>query len=390
MLREEKMKIKIVLTILLCFSMTFNVFADLKIDEYFNSLDPQLHVNRIYSNERKEELSGDIVNYDDIEDLIHLYNPEVLNNWNSWKNNKSSQDIYEDYQSAADSLFSSAGSQDSEMQEAMISAQGRAMQIQADKNADDSYTNFLTNYLVEKQLVLSTKILDLNYQKSCYELSNSNETIEEALRKEETASNALQYGNGTQVELLSAKKAVSDAKSSLIMAESNQKTYKRNLVINCGKEISDSIYITPINIFVGELINSIDLNSDYEKTLKNSIQYEIYRRRIENARTEEVKNEYKILYDAAPSKIYNDLENKYTNIFDALDTFNNRELALKLAKDNLNKAKNEFEHGNISAKSLKTAEYNVNVAANNLEASKYDMKIAIETYIYATLGYGDC
>ena len=370
--------------------LTFNSFADLGDIEYFNELIPQTHINKIYSAERKSELKGNIVNYNDIDDMVHLYNPEILNNWNSWENNKSSQDIYDEYQDAANILYDAAGSQDSEMQEGMMLAQGKAMQIQADKNASDSYTNFLSNYLAEMQLVLSTKILDLNYQKSAFELINANESILESKRNMEKAENALKYGAGTQVELLSAKKAVVDAESALVSAESSQKTYKRKLLLNCGKPASDDIYIEPIDLRLGLDVSSIKLNDDYQIALANNIQYEIYRRKIENARTDEVKNEYKILYESAPEKIYNDLENKYRNILDALDTSYNREVALKLAKDNLTKANNEYEHGNISTKELLTAKYNVSVANNNIQIAKYDLKIAVETYQYAVKGFSNC
>ena len=393
MLKEERMKtikyIKIS-SIIISFILTFNSFADLGVIEYFNELRPQTHINKMYSAERKNDLKGNTVNYDDIEDMIHLYNPEILNNWNSWENNKSSQDVYEDYQDAADRLFDAASSQDSELQEGMMIAQGRAMQIQADKNASDSYTDFLTNYLEEKQLVLATKILDINYQKSTFELINAKEAISEAERNESKAENALKYGSGTQVELLAAKKAVIDANSAHLSAESSQKTYKRKLLLNCGKPSSDDIYVSPIDININFDIQSININDDYQKALAHNIQYEIYRRKIENAKTDEVKNEFKILYEAAPEKIFNDLENKYRNIIDAVDSNYNKEIALNLANDNVKKANDEYEHGSISRKELLTAEYNATIARNNLQAAKYDLKIAVETYKYAVMGFGDC
>lgn len=389
---ENLRKSKYIKLFALCISVSliFTSFADLNIIEYFNELRPQTHINKLYTNERKDELKKNVVNYNDIEDMIHLYNPDILNNWNSWENNKSSQDVYDEYQDAADVLYDSAGSQDSDMQEGMMMAQGRAMQIQADKNADDSYTNFLSNYLTEMQLVLATKVLDINYQKSSYELLSASESVKEAERKIEKAENALKYGAGTEVELLTAKKAVADAKSSLIVAESSQKTYKRKLLLNCGKMSSEDIYISPIDISNDLDISNINLNNDYQMALAHNIQYEIYRRKIENARTDEVKNELKILYESAPEKIYNDLENKYRNILDAIDTNQNRQIAYNLANDNLKKAQNEYEHGNISAKELKTAEYNVLIAGNNIQTAKYDLKIAVENYKYAVMGYSDC
>ena len=393
MLKDVKMrksKYVFIYSIALAFIITFNSFAELGKVEYFNGLNPQSHVNKLYSDERKNELKEDIVNYNDIEDMIHLYNPEILNNWNSWENDKSAEDIYDIYQSAADRLFDVAGSQDSMMQEDMMSAQGKAMQIQADKNVSDSYINFLSNYLAEKQLVLTTKILDINYQKSAFELLNANETIKESERNLTKAENALKYGSGTQVELLTAKKAVADAKSSLIAAESAQKANKIKLILNCGKSASDSIYITPIDLSLGIDINSINLNADFETAKNNNIQLEIYKRKIDNARTEEVKNEFTILYEAAPDKIYNDLENKYRSILDAVDTIANRQVALTLANDNLKKAKDEYEHGNISVKAFLTAEYNLAVANNNVLAAQYDLKLAVENYKNILDGYSNC
>lgn len=392
MLKEEKMKNKIFISSFIAFVLAIQclVYAETPNENLFNGLSVQSHVNKIYSNERKEELKSNILNYDDIDDLVHLYNPEILNNWNSFENNKTSEDVYNKYQDAADILFSQAGNQDSDMQEAMISAQGIAMQIQADKNADDSYTKFLTNYLVEKQLVLATKIDDLNYQKNSYQLLKATEAVNEAERKASSAADALKFGSGTQVENLTSKKAVIDARSSLISAESNQKKYKRNLLVNCGKPMSDDIYITPVDLDNGNYIESINLANDYQVALKNNVQYEIYRRKIENARTEEVKNENTILYESAPNKIYNDLENKYSNILDAVDTCINRSIAYDLAQDNLKKAKNEYDHGNISLKEYESMNYNIVVARNDLMISKFDLKIAAETYKYAVLGFGDC
>ena len=393
MLKDVKMrksKHVFIYSIALVFIITFNSFAELGKVEYFNGLTPQTHVNKLYSDERKNELKQDIVNYSDIEDMIHLFNPEILNNWNSWENDKSAEDIYDIYQSAADRLFDSAGSQDSMMQEDMMSAQGRAMQIQADKNVSDSYINFLSNYLAEKQLVLTTKTLDINYQKSAYELLNANEAIKESERNLTKAENALKYGSGTQVELLTAKKAVADAKSSLIAAESAQKANKIKLILNCGKSASDNIYITPIDLSLDIDINAINLTADFEVAKNNNIQLEIYKRKIDNARTEEVKNEFTILYEAAPDKIYNDLENKYRSILDAIDTNANRQVALTLANDNLKKAKDEYEHGNISIKDFMTAEYNFAVANNNVLAAQYDLKLAVENYKNILDGYSNC
>lgn len=387
--KEEKMKdrvLKIALIIVLV--ITSNVYAlDNKIDNYFDGLNPNMHINHF--SDKKDKLPIDTINFDDIEEFIHYYNPEVLSDWNSWENNKSANDVYNDYIDAADRLYDSAAGQDSELQEGMAYAQADAMRIQADKNVNDSYVNFLSYYLKEKQLVLATKILDLNYQKYAYELMNAEASIEEAKRKEESAENSLKFGSGTEIDYLTAKKAVVDANSNLISVASSQKNYKRNTLINCGKAYDEEIYLSPINLEEDFNISSINLNDDFEYAKKHNIQFEIYKRKRENARTDEVKKEYDILINAAPQNIYNDLETKYSNLIDLIDTRYNREIAFNLANSNYAKATNEFKSGKISKKEYDTALYNMRVALHNLEIVKYDFKIALENYRASVKGFGN-
>ncbi len=393
MQREEKMiknKMMKLISILIIFVMSFNSFAvDEKIEnDYFDGLVPTKHIHNY--NDKKSSLSNDVINYDDIDSYIHYYNPDILNEWNTWENNKSADDVYEDYMDAADRLYDSAASQDSELQEGMMYAQADAMRIQADKNIYDSYVNFLNKYLKEKQLVLSTKLLVLNYHKSAYELKNAKAAYDEAVRKETLATDALKYGSGTELDMLTAKKATIDAKSAVVNAESSEKNYKRNILINCGKSMNDNITIADVALDSTYNISSINFDVDYQNALKHNIQYEIYKRSKNNARTDEVKKEYDILLAAAPQNIYNDLETKYSNLLDILDTVNNRNVAYNLAKDSLAKAQNEYSSGNISRKEYETAKYNLDVALNNIETSKYDYKIALENYKASVEGLGNC
>lgn len=376
------------ITLIIVLLIASNVYAvDDKIDNYFDGLNPNMHINH-FSN-KKDKLPTDTINFDDIEEFIHYYNPEVLSDWNSWENNKSANDVYNDYIDAADRLYDAASSQDSELQEGMAYAQADAMRIQADKNVNDSYVNFLTYFLKEKQLVLTTKIFDLNYQKYAYEVMSAEANIEEAKRREESSENSLKFGSGTEIEYLTAKKAVVDANSNLISATSSQKNYKRNTLINCGKAFDEEIYLAPIDLEENFNLSSINLNDDFENAKKHNIQFEIYRRKKENARTDEVKKEYDILIDAAPQNIYNDLETKYSNLIDLVDARYNREIAFNLANSNYTKATNEFKNGKISKKEFDTSLYNMRIALHNLEIVKYDFKIALENYRSCVNGYGN-
>lgn len=382
-IRKNRYIILPILIVLLC----GNVFADMTVPD-FNGVGPQNHINKIYSAERKNELKTGNIKYDDIDDIIHIYNPEVLNNWNSWSNNKSANDVYEEYQDAADTL--SGGGGDSEVQNAMIMAQADAMQIQADKSYSDSYIDFLTYLKAEKSIALQTKILYINYFKSDYALYSSTENFAEATRKAESVKNNYKYGNATKVEYLQAEKAKSDANSAYVIADSNRRTYLRNLLINCGRSMNDEVIVEPKAIDVTNLIATINLEQDYEKALKNNYQFEIYKKGKENVRSTEVKNEMQINIDAAPQKIYNDIETKYRTILDVIDANKNKEIALNLARDTFNQAKNSYNHGSISKKDYQSVESQVKIAENDLLASAYDITIAYLNYIAAVDGLASC
>ena len=387
MMREIKVSRFIYLVLAFVLLLNVSVFADMKVPD-FNGVGPQSHINKIYSDSRKNELKSGDIKYEDIADMIHLYNPDVLNNWNSWENNRSSQDIYDDLVDAADRA--SGTDTGSDYMDAMGQSNADALRIQADKNISDSYVNFLTYYLDEMKLVNTTKIDDINYHKSNYDLMIAEENFAEAVRNEEKVKNSFNVGNATQIEYLTAKKNLVDANSSLVSARSAQNKYKRDLIVNCGRSMKDNVNILPVNIDCDNEINAIDFAGDYQKALTNSIQYEIYKKGKENAKTKEVQNEYQILIDAAPQKIYNDLESKYNDILDAIDSRNNRQVAYALAIDTLSNAKNNYTNGNISYKDYISAESSVNIAKYNLESSKYDVKIALEKYKASVDGFGEC
>ena len=151
----------------------------------------------------------------------------------------------------------------------------------------------------------------------------------------------------------------------------------------------DNINIQPFDLEENFDISSINLDDDYQYALKHNIQLEINRRKKANSRTTEVEKEYQILIDAAPQNIYNDLETKYSNLLDLLETKYDRMVAYNLATSNYSKAQDEYNHGSISKKEFLTSETNMNTALNNLVMVNYDFKIALETYRASAAGYGN-
>ena len=350
------------------------------------TINPTSHIYKRYTDSEKAKLNDNTLDYEEVDDLVHLNNATVKSNWNSYENNKDNNEVYSDYLDAADALDSLADSATTEVNMAMYRAQADAMRINADNSLNDSNINFLNYLIVEKNLALSTKILFIKYEQSLFEEIIALEDSNEAKRALDTAKLKLELGSGTNVENLTAKKNESDANAATILANSNVKTNLRSLLINCGKSINEDVKIGNFTFPTLLAADVIDLEKDYEKALTNNLQLDIYKRKYENANTTEIKNQYQILIDAAPKYIYSDLEKKYSDILDAKSTILNLEISQELYIEEYNKATSEYTNGNISSKEYETYKYNKNVSEYKLASSYGNLMIALETYNAAVDG----
>ena len=375
----KKYKTKKIFTLVLSFALVISIYASAFAEELPN-INTFNHIYKNYDEAKKLTLNDENVKFDEIEDLIHLNNATVKSNWNSFENRKSNNDIVGDYLDAADSLEELASNATSDVQMAMYQAQAEAMRMNADNNVDDSNTNFLNYLIVEKNLVLSTKTLYIDYLKSLFDVINAEEDVEEAKRKLESAINNENLGNGTRLETLTARKAESDAEASLMTANSNKRTYLRNLLINLGFDVNKDYNINELPNINVNIVNTIDINSDYQKALENNHQFETFKRRLQNATTDEYKNQYKIQIDSAPSYIRSDLEKKYADIQDAYSSYANMQISLELYQDEHEKASKEYTTGNISKKEYLTTVTNMNKGKNEVKKAMYDIMKAYEIY----------
>ena len=369
-------KLKKCLSILLIMSMfSVKVFG---LENFEMSVAKHLYQNR--TPEQLEQLNDNTIKINEIDDLVNMYNATVRNNWNNYEANKTKDDVYNDYVDAYNTLDALAGSAESDVQAAMYRAQADAMLMNANNNVVDSNINYLNYYIVEKNIVLSTKISFINYFKNVLELQLSTALLNEAERKEKTAKNNHNAGLITKVEYLNAKKEVETAKSNKMIKTSLVTNSKNNILINCGKNITDDIvFEEPIAITDVE-IDSINNLLDYDKAFNNNYQYDIYKRQYENAMTDEMKKQNKIYVDSAKNYIITDVEKKYNDLIDARVNYkNNIEIYNHKLKQNEQSA-NQYKNGSISLSDYNSVLVDAETARLNMEISKYDILIAYENY----------
>ena len=347
------------------------------------NLDINKFINRTYDEELKNKINDSVIEYDEIEELIHNYNPNIMSMWNSYKNNKTSSEVYDDYMEAYDRLMAAGDSSESDIMSARMYAQAYSMKMLADNNVNDSTINFWQNKIDETKLYLDTKKKFINYFITSYNLLMSTENEKEAKRLAEASKIKYQVGLDTEISYLQAQKNSDDAKANLALAESNKNVAEKNVKVACGKSTGNDVSIGAEPNVDLIAINSINLEEDIKKAIENNINLKIYKKSFENANTNEIETHYNILISYANEEITNNIKTLYNTLQNQNMSLATKNLSLTLLIEQLNKGKTDLNNGKISASDYASLEYNVNVAKYQLEIQKLNLLSAYEDYRYA-------
>ena len=170
------------------------------------------------------------------------------------------------------------------------------------------------------------------------------------------------------------------------MISSNITSAKRNLLLNCGKNITDNVEIGDVNHIKVDDIQNIDLADDANKAIDNNYQYDIYKRQYENSRTKEMQTQNKINIEYAPNFIKADVEEKYYALTDANTALYTYQIAYEYQEQSRKIAQNEYFQGHISEKQYNTAVSDAYIASLNALLAQFDLDIAYENYMAVVSG----
>ena len=382
--------VSITLIFILSFSISLDIFAA-EVTNPENILNPadndevvdtNAFIYKKYDEKTKKELEDNVINYDEIDDLIHEYNPNVLSWWNSYKNNKTATEVYDDYMDSYNRIMDSADSSESDAAAARLYAQAYSMKMLADNNTNDSIINFWNYQIDEIKLCLDTKKKFINYYITNYNEKIAELNVAETRRLANAANVKRQVGLETELTYLQSNKNADDAVANLDLAKTNHDVAEKNLKIACGQSISN-------DVVVGDMpdarvnINAINLLDDIEIAKLNNIYLKIYNRALKNSNTDEMKNYNQILIDYANEAIASSVKNYYDVLNNQVSSLTTRETSSALMDQQLSKAKADLANGRISDADYQTSVYNAEVSKIQVDIQLLNVLSAYEDYRYA-------
>ncbi len=308
------------------------------------------------SSEEWESLKDNKLEYSEIADLVHEYNPDVISNNYDYKSfvdtyGTTNEEISSEYRSKATELLNNiSGSDDatSVMSDAQAELQAKQLNQSADNNTDDSTTKSLSYAMSEAKIVMNAKSSFIAYYSALTELESAKSRLE-SLKADETLTAAkAAAGTVTDKELRAVQKSVSEQESAVKKAEEAIEETRQKLIVMLGWKSTDTPEIGELPEVTAETVNAIDINSDLKKAADNNYTLKVNKRKLENASDTDNISVLKSTIDSNERSIGVSVNSAYSSLKTALLNLETAQLELSNAEKNMTLSEAGYSAGLIS------------------------------------------
>lgn len=349
-----------------------------------------------YSAEKWATLKDNKLEFDEIKDLIHEYNPTVIQNAISYKDylTKNRDDVAQEYYDRANEIYSSIEYPDSDSENygSGVAAalrneqQAKSLMEQGDENTDDQATMRIQYDQAEARLSKQAEGLMITYWTQYYNLDSARARIEQAKLSCQSEENRLAAGMSTQSKVLSAKEAVSLAEASLVTAESNLASTKENLCLMLGWSYGADVEIAELPEPDQEKIAAIDVNADIQTALDNSYAYRLTQKQLTNARTDTVKEKLTETAKNQKETISNSVKSAYDSLLLAQSGYEQAQSALALQEVSMKSADAKLAAGTITKNTYESQKASYTTAQVTAQTQKLSLLQVMVDYDWSVNG----
>ena len=349
-----------------------------------------------YSAEKWATLRDNKLEFDEISDLVHEYNPTVVQNEISYKDylTKNRDDVAQDYYDKANEIYSNISypdSDDANYGSGVAAAlrneqQAKSLMEQGDENTDDQATMRLQYDQAEAKLAKQAQGLMITYWTQYYNLDGQKARVEQAKLSFQSEQNRLAAGMSTQSKVLSAKESVSNAEAALVTAESNLASTKESLCLMLGWGYGADVEIAELAEPDQSKLAAIDVNADIQAALENSYAYRLTKKQLTNARTDSVKEKLSETEKNQRETISNSVKSAYDSLLLAQSSYEQAQSALALQEVSMKSADAKLAAGTITKNTYESQKASYTTAQVTAQTQKLSLLQAMNDYDWAVNG----
>ncbi len=349
-----------------------------------------------YSAEKWATLRDNKLEFDEISDLVHEYNPTVVQNEISYKDylTKNRDDVAQDYYDKANEIYSNISYPDSDDANYGSGAaaalrneqQAKSLMEQGDENTDDQATMRIQYDQAEAKLAKQAQGLMITYWTQYYNLDGQKARVEQAKLSYQSEQNRLAAGMSTQSKVLSAKESVSNAEAALVTAESNLASTKESLCLMLGWGYGADVEIAELAEPDQSKIAAIDVNADIQTALENSYAYRLTKKQLTNARTDSVKEKLSETEKNQRETISNSVKSAYDSLLLAQSGYEQAQSVLALQEVSMKSADAKLAAGTITKNTYESQKASYTTAQVTARTQKLSLLQAMNDYDWAVNG----
>ncbi|MGI5946816.1 MAG: hypothetical protein ACOX8K_05365 [Lachnospiraceae bacterium] len=344
-----------------------------------------------YTPEKWSTLRDNKLEYGEIADLVHEYNPTVLNNQASYEQNRegdmgrSDGDIAASYRQNAQNIYDQIDMMDPDSLTydstvLALEQQAKALEASATQAESGNFGMLSQNKQAEAAIVASTKALMINYHQLLLNLDLSQKNLALLQSQQNAVQRKADLGMATQMDVLNAKNAVENVQASILSTEKQIRNTRQSMCLAAGWAYNAEPEIGELPSVGKEEILVIDLETDKEEAVKNNYTLAVNRHRYSNTRVEETKETLEDTIKNNESQIRSSVTSSYQALLQAQSDYEQAQSELELAQRQFDTAALNLSIGNVSQLEYDQQAFALESAKIGLELKQMAVLQAYETY----------
>lgn len=341
-----------------------------------------------YTEEKWASLRDNVMEYGELKDLIHEYNPTVRSNRSAYKDQKGKDlnDVYEQYMNDIDDIWDQADAAEDDVTWASMRFSAGLLTKQADNNYQDADMEKIQYDQQEAALVYQTQQMMVSLQQAEDNIKNLENTKALLQSQYEFTRAQAAAGMATQIDVLTAQKSVQDQDTAILAAQKNKENVHRNLCLMLGWDADAQPEILAVPEPDMSRIDTLNPDGDAEAALANNYDVRYYEKKAGNLSSQDLIESNQASIQNAKDTAVRSLKTQYNTVLTARDALNSAQSQLAAEQSKLNKASASLAAGQITNLEYQTTLNAVMTAESDVNTKKLQLLVALEGYDWNVKG----
>lgn len=341
------------------------------------------------SAEEWARLRDNVLEYEELEDLIHEYNTTVLNNEQVYRRSMSGvsfQQYADQYTWAAMDLYEMSANATTEIESITYEMQAQQAENNAVIDEQDWQTVLYQNELTEKKLVMdaqNTMNVYYQYQKQLIAAQKQRELL---AAQANSAGVRFELGMATRTDVLMAQQNLQNADAQILALQSQIESARQKLIVMTGWKQDAMPEIRNLPKVDFEKLATMDLTQDLQTALNNDITLKLDTYRAGNVYHDENRRIYEQTMKNDREQVGVALNSAYQTVQQARAAYDEAVLNLGISTQSLATASTQYGLGSISRLEYQQAECSHVAAQTNLEIAEMALLQAAAAYEWVVRG----